>query len=240
MPQISPIRNFKYQNKAVNFSGSSGSVFSKYKQFKSDQAEKIYNKIPTIGIDPDGKLINTLSGIGGWNQRLIMGITAILTQPFIDYNNKKVDERTRKYSTIKTVVKTVVGTTVGVMVRLGTLKVAQKFLVKGSDEIYSKAAKKVSSEINKGANNGILWPFGDKGEDFIRTARKSITEKTGKTVDKAADNADIKAYAGSIGTALGVAVSLVTNFVIDAPLTKFFTNVYADKYGLSSNKKEAK
>ena len=36
------------------------------------------------------------------HQRLILGATALSSQPFIDLNNKKVDDRTRQISCAKT------------------------------------------------------------------------------------------------------------------------------------------
>ena len=49
--------------------------------------------------------------------RGIMGATALLTQPFIDYHNHKVDNDTAAVSTCRTIGKIVAGTTVGVGVR---------------------------------------------------------------------------------------------------------------------------
>lgn len=49
--------------------------------------------------------------------RAVMGATAILTQPFIDYYNPKVDRDTAKVSTCRTIGKIIAGTTVGCLVR---------------------------------------------------------------------------------------------------------------------------
>ena len=49
--------------------------------------------------------------------RAIMGVTALITQPFIDYYNHKVDEETREVSRNRTIAKIVAGTTVGIAVR---------------------------------------------------------------------------------------------------------------------------
>ena len=51
--------------------------------------------------------------------RAIMGITAIGTQPFIDYYNPKVDRDTAKVSTFRTIGKIIAGTAVGCAVRSG-------------------------------------------------------------------------------------------------------------------------
>lgn len=59
--------------------------------------------------------------------RAIMGTTALMTQPFIDYNNKKVDKDTRKISFINRCAVILAGTTVGVFVVRGPMhKLVQK------------------------------------------------------------------------------------------------------------------
>lgn len=58
--------------------------------------------------------------------RFIMGATAMLTQPAIDYCNHKVDEETRETSRIRTVSKIVAGTIVGIAVRGSCYKLVEK------------------------------------------------------------------------------------------------------------------
>lgn len=60
-------------------------------------------------------------------QRLIMGVTAICTQPLIDLSNKNVDDETRCTSAMKTISKIIVGTTVGVLVRHYSIKLARNW-----------------------------------------------------------------------------------------------------------------
>lgn len=66
--------------------------------------------------------------IAGPENRLILGVSALASQPFIDYYNKSVDEKTRKYSVCKTIAKIVVGTVVGYMVRTATIKYSGNLL----------------------------------------------------------------------------------------------------------------
>ena len=68
------------------------------------------------------------TNIAGPESRLILGVSALATQPFIDYYNKNVDEKTRKYSVCKTISKIIVGTTVGVIVRALAIKYSAKLL----------------------------------------------------------------------------------------------------------------
>jgi len=67
--------------------------------------------------------------------RGIMGATALLTQPFIDYNNRKVDKNTAEVSTCRTIGKILAGTTVGMGVRA-----ACYYLIKGCTSIDPNAS----------------------------------------------------------------------------------------------------
>jgi len=81
-----------------------------------------------LGAKPAKFIAEKVSKIAGPGNRFILGISALASQPFFDYYNKNVDEKTRKYSTCKTISKIVVGTTVGVIVRALTIKYSGKLL----------------------------------------------------------------------------------------------------------------
>lgn len=73
------------------------------------------------------KVLNGLDKIGekissSYNQRLILGATALATQPFIDLGNKRVDNETRKVSVCRTIAKILVGTATGFLIRYGCIK----------------------------------------------------------------------------------------------------------------------
>lgn len=85
----------------------------------------------TLDILPDStysnpKVINDIKKIGeeisSAEQRLILGASALISQPFIDARNKKVDEKTRKVSVARTIAKILVGTFTGYFVRKGCIK----------------------------------------------------------------------------------------------------------------------
>ena len=61
--------------------------------------------------------------------RLILGISALMSQPFIDAANKNVDEKTRRYSVARTVAKIIAGTTTGVIIRKLCIKAIDAFTV---------------------------------------------------------------------------------------------------------------
>lgn len=83
--------------------------------------------------------------------RLILGVTALATQPFIDLYNKRVDPETRKVSTARTISKIIAGTVVGVIVRASFIKVAKncsslKIDAKGLSKLFTP--KDAPDEIN--------------------------------------------------------------------------------------------
>ena len=59
--------------------------------------------------------------------RLILGATALLSQPFIDLHNKTINDETKKYAVARTIAKIVVGTTTGVIIRKGCIKFIDAF-----------------------------------------------------------------------------------------------------------------
>ena len=84
--------------------------------------------IVSIGEKPMKVMKYCANKLAGPENRLILGVSALASQPFIDFHNKHVDEETRKYSTCKTVAKIIVGTTVGVIVRLLAIKYSANLL----------------------------------------------------------------------------------------------------------------
>lgn len=73
-----------------------------------------------------------------WN-RGIMGATALLTQPTIDYYNHRVDDETRTVSRNRTIAKIIAGTLVGMFVVRGPVhKVVKKMTDVNGKKIYSK------------------------------------------------------------------------------------------------------
>lgn len=139
--------------------------------------------------------------------RLILGVSALMTQPFIDAQNKKVDEETRKVSVARTVAKIIAGTLTGYYVRAGCIKLI--------DEMT-----KLPSEV-KNPNS-----FGGK----LRMLFTPDDAKTGALKS-------LKKYKNALGTTISLVVMLFTNFLIDAPLTKYLTNLFTDKFIKPKNQK---
>ena len=72
-----------------------------------------------------------LDNISSAEQRLLVGVTGVVMQPWIDLHNKKVDKETRLYSACKNCAKALVGATTGFAIRKGCIKFVKKLLEKG-------------------------------------------------------------------------------------------------------------
>lgn len=138
------------------------------------------------------------------DQRLILGITALATQPFIDLNNKKADEDTRILSTCRTIAKIIAGTISGVIVRSGCINIIDKLTAKATEKTeFKDATYKILSPKRLFPNDAL-----EPGNIY--------TNK-------------LKAYNKTLGTAAAVGVMLITNFLWDAPVTKKLTNFFYAK-----------
>lgn len=116
----------------MNISPNENSVSSQGKwkafdNFKKKVGQKCLDHLPSHthketerGLDKMRKTDEFISD-PMWN-RGIMGATAILTQPVIDYNNPRVDKDTREVSAIRTICKIVAGTTVGMFCVRGPMR----------------------------------------------------------------------------------------------------------------------
>lgn len=87
--------------------------------------ETLWNVIPNSEYT-NQSTVNTIKKIGekvsSAEQRLILGASALMSQPFIDGKNKNVDEKTRKVSVARTIAKIIVGTATGYVIRKGCIK----------------------------------------------------------------------------------------------------------------------
>ena len=81
----------------------------------------IKNKAIKSVLDFSGKYLHAPE------QRIILGATALATQPLIDLKNKNVDEETRKTSVARTIAKIIAGTLVGVVVRYAGIAFVRRY-----------------------------------------------------------------------------------------------------------------
>jgi len=150
-------------------------------------------------------------------QRLVSGVTALMTQPFFDLNNKKTDEKTRVTSTARTLGKIIAGTTTGVLIRQICVALTKKYTQNENTEKYlldkkKKAASEIITDFSAHKNLQKLLPEGMKNASYR----------------------EIKAYRGAMGTFAAVVVMLGTNFLIDAPVTTYLTNFFVKKFTKTS------
>lgn len=114
--------------------------------------KKIGNRVKQYIIDaiPEHTFKDTPRRVNRWKNfdermsrpaenRLIMGATAIVTQPAIDYYNHKVDEDTRVVSRNRTIAKIIAGTGVGILVRGSCYNLVSKMTNAEGNRKYSKA-----------------------------------------------------------------------------------------------------
>lgn len=194
---------------------SIGSISNSISRFSSSATQRVVNVVPEMTISGE-KSLQALKWIGekvsSPQNRLILGVSALMTQPFIDLHNKKVDEDTRKVSAARTVAKIIAGTLTGVAIRSGCIHAIDAF---------TKYAHEVTPDMK------------------FKKLRTLFTPSEGLL-----DN--LNQYKKSLGTIVSLVVMVVTNFLIDAPLTKFLTNKFVDQINekkqaqISSSAKEVK
>ncbi len=177
---------------------------------KLNIAKNFYNRLPSMQVSKD-KVIDKIVYIGKkWSsphQRAILGVTAIVMQPYIDWKNKSVDDKTRKVAVARTCAKIIAGTLTGVALRAGFIK-------------GIAAMSKTASEI----------PANTK--PFIKNLKQCLTPKNLDPSNKDA----LEQYRNAMGTILSLVAMVFTNFLIDAPLTKFLTNNFIRMQKKGENK----
>jgi len=82
------------------------------------------NSIKPVGSFVE-KIINKADELSGAGQRLVIGVTALATQPEIDWFNPNIDKKTRNISVSKTIARIIVGTAIGVITRKYAIDLAR-------------------------------------------------------------------------------------------------------------------
>lgn len=107
--------------------------------FTKKAARFVFRKLPAWEVNNE-RVLNAIkwSGqhISSPQNRLILGITALMSQPFIDLYNKRVDEETRKVSAARTTAKIIAGTTTGFLVRYYAIKLVDAFTKAPKDAVH--------------------------------------------------------------------------------------------------------
>ena len=179
------------------------SMYGKYPNWVRRAGQWFLDKLPSH-TSKEG--INSIKNWNGWTyavsdpmwNRGIMGATALLTQPTIDYYNHRVDDETRTVSRNRTIAKIVAGTLVGM------------FVVRGP--VY-KMVEKMTDVKGTGKWSKALIP-----KAFLEEISKNETY--------------LKNHRATIAMLLALFAMSFTNFLLDAPLTIFFTNLLNEKSGV--------
>ncbi len=177
---------------------SISSISNRISNVSASVTQGIANVVPkmTVKSDRANRVIGWIGDkISSPQNRLILGVSALMSQPFIDLYNRKVDEDTRKVSAARTVAKIIAGTATGVLIRSGCIHAIDAFTKYPSQITPDMKFKKLRSLF--APSEGIL---------------DSLTQ-----------------YKKSLGTIISLVVMVFTNFLIDAPLTKFLTNKFVDR-----------
>ncbi len=190
----------------VNMCGS-----SRNSGFWNRLKQKVLDNVPERTFNDKGKIDkwNKLDGVLSHpaENRLIMGATALVTQPAIDYYNHKVDEETREVSKNRTLAKIIAGTAVGILVRGSSYE-----LVKRMTDVKGKG----------------------KGKPKSKSSRALLPTKFYRELAKKPQL--LKNYRNALSTSLAIVAMCITNFAIDAPLTVFLTNYFNEKHSNKANK----
>ena len=150
--------------------------------------------------------------------RLILGATALATQPFIDLNNKKVDKKTRVVSCARTIAKIIAGTITGLTIRAGFIKFVRHCSAVGKvgdNALINVGRAGIKKEINI----------------VIKKFRQIFTPHSNAEVEiKSQGSHAYKQYQDTMGSVLAIVTMIFTNFLIDKPLTTFLTNKINKKF----------
>lgn len=199
--------NIQPINNSVSVQGKSNN--NGLNNLKDKVVQKIIDAVPEHTHKESAKKLDRWNKVDNWvskpaQNRAIMGATALMTQPFIDYNNKKVDKETRKMAFFNRCAVIIAGTSVGMFIVRGPIhKLTEKMTNLKGNSKFSKTLlpKKYLNEI---AEN----------EKFLKNYRVALS------------------------TSLAVAACAITNFLLDAPLTIYLTNLFQDKL-CNKNKSKA-
>lgn len=189
-------------------------VLNKFTNHISNGVVKRMNKKEFVNEKGTGKTIEWFNkNVSSPENRLILGATALASQPFFDLYNKKVDEKTRLVSTARTISKIIAGTLTGVLIRYGFIILTKRYSAVG------KIGSKVKINVGRAGHE-------ETRDIIIKKVHKFFTPSDAKSNL----SHEYKQYQNAMGTALGIVTMMFTNFLIDAPLTKFLTNKFVNKF----------
>ena len=136
------IQNNEYSmnNNNISFEKNNNS----WKKYIKRVKQSIFDTLPNSDLNFNKNTFEKLSSIDKRisrpaENRAIMGITALATQPLIDTYNHKVDKETRTISRNRTIAKILSGTIVGIAVRGSSYNIVKNMTQIEGDKKYSKS-----------------------------------------------------------------------------------------------------
>ena len=163
-----------------------------------------------VCINVDKKIYSRIFKWHSPEQRLFLGVTALPTLSLYDYFGSP-DEKTKKVALSKTWAKVIAGTLTGYLIRKGGIELIRHFSQADCVPIKNSVKSLVKDNENKKLSS--LYPRSWLGEREITYDEFELER------DK---------YVKYFGTCLAIGAMLITNFVIDAPLTVFLTNYFRE------------
>ena len=143
-----------YNNISMTGVPSASGSKSSFSRFKDRIKQSIIDAIPGSTFKDNSRIVDRWKKFDERmsrpaENRLIMGVTALATQPAIDYYNPRVNKDTRTVSRNRTIAKIVAGTGVGILVRGSCYKLIENMTDIGGKSKFSKSLipKKYISEI---------------------------------------------------------------------------------------------
>jgi len=167
-------------------------------------ANSLVSRIPQGTVKSEGiqDAVKWFGNLSTPANRFFLGATALSIQPWFDYYNRDVDKETRQISTVRTISKIIVGTATGIVVRDQCIKLMKKFTCS------PEQIKNMTEAQKKRAT--LMVPTHITHEKFANAERL------------------LKKHRQALGSIVALGVMVFTNFLIDAPLTKFLTNTLTD------------
>lgn len=154
--------------------------------------------------------------------RFILGVAAVMIQPWIDLHNKDVDEKTRKVSRARTIAKNIAGVATGIPIRI--------LCIKSIDALTRTPEELKRTNKSKTSWNTALIPDKVLNKDTQEWVNFT-DEHFGEALRL------VKKHREAIGSTVALVVMLFTNFALDVPITKYLTNKLIDKDEAKNNKK---
>lgn len=167
-----------------------------YKRIEDKLIDKVFKFLPNDIKLKESTIFNKAGNLKTHHNRLIIGLFAFATQPWIDLFNPNVDSETKKMSWLRTMAKIIIGTATGVGVRWACIDYIMPKFTKVADALANAKNKKSAT---------LFMPSTEKAVEMLTKSKSLLTQ-----------------HRNVIGTFIAIAAMMIT----DPPLTVFLTNFF--------------